>query len=567
MITTSGRVVRKNANSTGQKAVPVKQTPREQIEEALQSRDFSKATTMLEFYKTSGQNVDDLPIDPWLAYSAFHANDIEKAIDVYRQMLTQESCDPMYYVYLGCCHYVNGSFQEAEEYALRGPECPLQTRLLFHIAQRVQNEEKVIAYHGKLQNTIEDQLSLAAAQYIRSHYNEAIDVYKAILMQTREYQALNVYVAMCYFKLDYYEVSLEVLNIYLQAYNNSAVAINLKAVNHYRLYNGQAAETELKVLIDLHRTTYNMETDIVKHNLVVFRNGEDALQVLPSMLGVGIPEARLNLVIYHLRHEQTTEAFDLMKDIVPLTSQEYVLKAVVNAFAGQQNDSQKSLKLCKELFHYVGSLPTDCDTIPGRQCMASYFFLIRDFANVLVYLKSIRPYFPKDDTFLYLFGIASAGTGSYGEAEEALAAVRSEKIKSEFSYTSWLVRSYIMNKHPKKAWDVYLKMETSESIGILRLMANDCYRTSAFYYAAKAFDVLERLDNDPEYVEGKKGACIGVFQQVYANEESADSLFDVMKMLETSTQQHSDEPQVAQQFAAILSAMKEWAKEAKLRRR
>ena len=33
-----------------------------------------------------------------------------------------------------------------------------------------------------------------------------------------------------------------------------------------------------------------------------------------------------------------------------------------------------------------------------------------------------------------------------------------------------------------------------------------------FLFAAKAFDVLERLDPDPEYWEGKRGACVGVFQ-------------------------------------------------------
>lgn len=38
-----------------------------------------------------------------------------------------------------------------------------------------------------------------------------------------------------------------------------------------------------------------------------------------------------------------------------------------------------------------------------------------------------------------------------------------------------------------------------------------------FLYAAKAFDVLERLDPDPEYWEGKRGACVGVFQQVMAS--------------------------------------------------
>jgi hypothetical protein len=35
-----------------------------------------------------------------------------------------------------------------------------------------------------------------------------------------------------------------------------------------------------------------------------------------------------------------------------------------------------------------------------------------------------------------------------------------------------------------------------------------------FLYAAKAFDVLDRLDPDPEYLEGKRGAAVGVFQQV-----------------------------------------------------
>ena len=55
------------------------------------------------------------------------------------------------------------------------------------------------------------------------------------------------YVAMCYYKLDYYDVSLEILAVYLSAHPDSAIAINLKACNHFRLYNGKAAEGELKV--------------------------------------------------------------------------------------------------------------------------------------------------------------------------------------------------------------------------------------------------------------------------------------------------------------------------------
>jgi intraflagellar transport protein 56 len=51
---------------------------------------------------------------------------------------------------------------------------------------------------------------------------------------------------------------------------------------------------------------------------------------LPPLLDV-IPEARLNLVIYHLRHQEVNEAYELVKDLEPTTPQEYILKGVVNA--------------------------------------------------------------------------------------------------------------------------------------------------------------------------------------------------------------------------------------------
>lgn len=52
---------------------------------------------------------------------------------------------------------------------------------------------------------------------------------------------------MCYYKLDYYDVSLEILAVYLQTHPDSPHAVNLKACNNFRLYNGKAAEAELKV--------------------------------------------------------------------------------------------------------------------------------------------------------------------------------------------------------------------------------------------------------------------------------------------------------------------------------
>merc|ERR1711924_132398 len=114
-------------------------------------------------------------------------------------------------------------------------------------------------------------------------------------------------------------------------------------------------------------------------------------------------------------------------------------------------------------------------------------------------------------------------------------------------------RCYIANKKPKSAWELYLRMETSnDSFSLLQLIANDCYLKGQFFYSAKAFDVLERLDPNPEYWEGKRGACVGVFQAIIAGKESRDLLRDVVSML-----RNTSNPQVEY----IIRIMKKWARE------
>lgn len=54
------------------------------------------------------------------------------------------------------------------------------------------------------------------------------------------------------------------------------------------------------------------QNDLMRHNLVVFNGGQGALKVLPPLVDV-IPEARLNLVIYYLKHDGIEEAFELLK--------------------------------------------------------------------------------------------------------------------------------------------------------------------------------------------------------------------------------------------------------------
>ena len=103
------------------------------------------------------------------------------------------------------------------------------------------------------------------------------------------------------------------------------------------------------------------------------------------------------------------------------------------------------------------SHPTD--TIPGRQCMASCFFLLRQFEDVLVYLNSIKAsngkvipppltlpflssqsYFFNDDMFNFNFAQAKAATGNFQEAEEVFLLINAEKIKNDYVYLSWLAK-------------------------------------------------------------------------------------------------------------------------------
>lgn len=144
---------------------------------------------------------------------------------------------------------------------------------------------------------------MASIHFNRNQYQEAIDIYKKILLEEKSYLALNVYIALCYYLLDYYDVSQEVLSLYLQKHPKSIIATNLKACNNYRLYNGSMAEVDLRNLIESFPPNFNYAKDFIRHNLVVFLNGEGAFQILPSLMNQ-IPEARLNLVIYYLRNGQ-----------------------------------------------------------------------------------------------------------------------------------------------------------------------------------------------------------------------------------------------------------------------
>uniref|UniRef100_A0A673X5V2 Intraflagellar transport protein 56 n=1 Tax=Salmo trutta TaxID=8032 RepID=A0A673X5V2_SALTR len=513
-----------------------KKSPR--LEEYLNQRDYLGAQTLLEFQRDVGEKEEHA--DLWIGYCAFHLGDYKRAMEVEAEEALMKHWTNTLHVYI----FVRCTFSF---FVMK-----LQTNHVFPLCSQFNDEKKLMGFHQNLEDVTEDQLSLASIHYMRSHYQEAIDIYKRILLQNRDFLALNVYVALCYYKLDYYDVSQEVLAVYLQSIPESTIALNLKACNHFRLYNGKAAEAELKNLIDISSCSFEFAKELIRHNLVVFRGGEGALQVLPPLIDV-ISEARLNLVIYYLRQEDVQEAYTLIKDLEPTTPQEYILKGVVNAALGQEIGSRDHLKIAQQFFQLVGGSASECDTIPGRQCMASCFFLLRQFEDVLIYLNSVKSYFYTEDTFNFNYAQAKAALGNYKEAEEIFLLIQGEKMKTDYVYLSWLTRCYIMNQKGRLAWELYLKMGASpDSFSLLQLIANDCYKMGQFYWAAKAFDTLEKLDPDSNYWEGKRGACVGIFQLILAGREPKETLKEVLPLLR-STQN----PQVEY----IIRALRKWAKD------
>ena len=76
-----------------------------------------------------------------------------------------------------------------------------------------------------------------------------------------------------------------------------------------------------------------------------------------------------------------------------------------------------------------------------------------------------------------------------------------------------------------------------------------------FYYAAQAFDVLEGMDPNPEYWEGKRGACIGVLQLVIAGHEPKESLQEIARILRNTSQPQAE---------LIAVAIRKWARESRV---
>ena len=82
------------------------------------------------------------------------------------------------HICLACTYFYLGMYQEAEKSSEKADKDQLKTRIRFHLAHKFGDEKKLMSFHQELEDVIEDQLSLASIHYLRSHYQEAIDIYK-----------------------------------------------------------------------------------------------------------------------------------------------------------------------------------------------------------------------------------------------------------------------------------------------------------------------------------------------------------------------------------------------------
>lgn len=558
-----------------------------ELDTYVDKQDFVGALTLLRVLARQQSEQDPSRAKPeagdlrtrtwWEAYCHFHSGDFGQALARFEQLI-EENADATatdlksWRLSRACCLFYLQSLEDAEHAALSSSRSALCNRLLFLLAhQRRHGEQALLDRYQQLsRDSIEDQLALAATSFAQRNFQEAAEIYKRLIAELNKRNhdggtALHVYLALCYFRMDYYDVALELLAVYLAGHPDSFFATNLKASCNYRLYSAQEAKAVLDdfarrypnhpcsqaMAVRSHPGTASAESavaQVMQHNLAIFSaSGEvngaassSAERVLIPMVG-HLEEAQLNLVLLFLKRREYHKAFDLVEDLDPRTTAELTIKGVLHGVIGEQTHSKEHIFLAEKYFHASGSSTENCDTIPGRQCMASYFLLRKEYNDANIYFNSIAAYLNADDAFNWNYGVSLAASGAYREAEETILRVQNPELRSHLVLCGWLARCYIHGGRASLAWEIYLKMENSQSaFALLKQIANDCYKCQEFFYSAKAFDVLERLDPDPEYWEGKRGACVGFFRRLAMGQERETSAVlahrceEVLKLLGNS---------------------------------
>lgn len=472
------------------------------LDSFIERRDFVGGQTLMKFMQDSSSGMSEIEQKLWLAYFYFHDNKYEKAIDIYNSLEGEYDPDKLN-LYRGICYYYTGDYETSREFGQKCPETPLQNRLLFHLAHKFNDDESLLEHHRKLRDRLEDQLSLAAIHYQRTHYKQSIETYESMLDQYPDYTTFNAYIAMCYYRMDFAEKCIELIQQVSLRNGESLTTVNLKACAIYKLSGSEAAmEVYNKLYEELPRLKQH---PLLKHNMCVFDGGEKALHTLPALVDI-IPKARYNLTVLLLLNGDVERAWDYMRDYEPCDPQELILRGVAAAMYGQKMDDEEGIALAAEIFNLIGTSKSERDTVQGRQSMASNLILNNRYDEAIRYLETIESYCSDDNDFHWNYGISLGNTGKYKAALEQFLQM-DEEVRKKRSVLTWIARCYIKLGNPEKAWDLYTKArKASAQSDLLQLIGNECYSLKYYEYSAKAFETLYKQSGDPEHLRGYNAA-------------------------------------------------------------
>lgn len=172
----------------------------------IDRHDYRGALTILELGSCEGLSSAEKLL--WTGYCLSRLHEFSQAKEVYEELLSGQHNDALSEddlrkmgLYLAISNFYLGHYAEAEQSALSVPdESELKNRILLSVARSTDDETKLAKYRQYLSNSKQDELSAAATELYRCHYNETADIYETMLSENDDL-ALNVYLAICYFKM------------------------------------------------------------------------------------------------------------------------------------------------------------------------------------------------------------------------------------------------------------------------------------------------------------------------------------------------------------------------------
>lgn len=410
-----------------------------EVQKFIQARDFQAAKSVLKYDKDKSIYKDLV-----IAYLHYLLGEYEEAGKMYKEISYLDSAKYQQYatkeqlrLYANICLFHLRSFQEVKLDLDSIPNQGLGNRLKLHLFQRMGDEEQVLKHHGKLQDVIEDHLTLASMHFVRGHYQEALKIFKKLMAEHPDRAEIGLYAGLAYYKLEFYDKAMLIADSFMQKSGPSFIATNLKACCLYKLYKVQEAEALLNTIVNVYPKGFNR---IIQHNLALILNDDMSLKSWNDCTKY-IPEASINIVIHHLKHGEVMNAKEVVDKIQPAFLEELIIKAACLTEYGQEYESTDALKQAATIYESIGSTDAEKNTILGRQSMSNYMFIVGNYEESNVYLDSIKSFMAGNDSYYFNAGQVKMRIGEYEAAVELLSQVKQLSIRQSWIYIATLAKS------------------------------------------------------------------------------------------------------------------------------